>query len=138
MSRTPGTEQYSGVQHGFTLIEVLVAVAVLAIAMGAIIGAVSRYADNAGYLREKSVALWVAHNRLARFTLAADWPPTGEQNGQTRMAGRTWYWHARTRNTQDPALRRIDVKVAAKKDGATVASLTGFMTRPAQTAQGQP
>lgn len=138
MSATQRTERQPFRQRGFTLIEVLVAVAVLAIAMGAIIGAVSRYADNAGYLREKSVAGWVAHNRLARFTLAPHWPATGEQNGHTRMAGRTWYWHAKTQATQDPALRRIDVTVSANKGGATVASLTGFMTRPAQSAQPQP
>ena len=52
---------------GFTLIEMLVAVAVLAIAMAAILGGMARYADNAGHLRERTLGLWVAHNRLVEF-----------------------------------------------------------------------
>ena len=56
-------------QPGFTLIEVLVAVAVLAIAMGAIMSAMTRYTANAVHLQERSMALFVAHNRLTEILL---------------------------------------------------------------------
>ena len=69
--------------HGFTLIEILVAVTVLAVAMGAIISGMARFAANAGYLREKTVALWVAHNRLTEIELEPSWPSVGKSDGAT-------------------------------------------------------
>ncbi len=111
---------------GFTLIEILVALAVLAIAMSAVIAATGRYADNAAYLREKTLATWVARNRLGEFLLAPTWPDTGHSDGDTRMGHRRWWWRAQVSQTQDPQLRRIDVEVRASKDGSPVASLSGF------------
>lgn len=99
--------------------------------MGAIISATARYADNAAYLREKTVATWVARNRLAELLLAPAWPDTGESDGDTRMGNQHWFWHAQVSNTPDSRLRRIDVEVRATEKGAPVASLSGFMTPPA-------
>lgn len=115
--------------QGFTLLELLVAVAILAIAMGALLSGFARYADQAGYIRERSIATWVAHNRLTELELQADWPGTGRSDGDMEMAGQKWRWQVKISATDDPRLRRLDVRVLApnalkKDDPDTVASAT--------------
>jgi general secretion pathway protein I len=125
MRRTgPGT-------RGFTLVEVLVAVAVLAIAMAAVIGAMARQADNAGYLKQKTLALWVAHNRLAEVQLQPEVPGTGRSDGKVEMGGFEWQWEAVVRATEDPRLRRIDIVVRRPEDRkGSLAQLSGFLAVP--------
>lgn len=120
--------------RGFTLVEVLVAVAVLAIAMAAVIGAMARQADNAGYLKQKTIALWVAHNRLAEIQLQTSAPGVGRADGRVEMAGIEWRWDSVVRNTEDPRLRRVDIEVrgpAQKTSDGAFAQLTGFVGLPA-------
>ncbi|NGY06310.1 type II secretion system minor pseudopilin GspI [Solimonas terrae] len=100
-------------QRGFTLIEILVAVAIVAIAMGAIIAGMARFVDNAAYLREKTIAVWVAHDRLAELELQREWPDVGKSNGETEMAGASWKWELEVQKTGDEHLRRVDVRVLA-------------------------
>lgn len=114
-------------QRGFTLVEMLAAVAVLAIAMAAILAGLARYAGNAAHLRERTVGLWVAHNRMTEVQLQPQWPDTGTSDGSMEMAGRTWGWEAEVQKTQDDNLRRIDISVTAP-DGAVAARLTGFLS----------
>lgn len=115
---------------GFTLLEVLVAVTVLAIALGAIISGMARHADQAGYLRQKTVGLWVAHNRMTEITLQAEWPDTGKSDGDMEMAGAKWKWIAHVQATEDPKLRRVDVTVQAPgvREG-DIAQLSGFIAK---------
>ncbi len=117
---------------GFTLVEVLVAVAVLAMALGAVISGMSRYAANAGYLRQKTVALWVAHNRLTEIALEPNWPDTGKSDGRMEMAGIEWQWRSTVQATQDENLRRVDVEVLAPddpKNKGVLASVSSFVTK---------
>lgn len=116
-------------EHGFTLLEVLVAVAILAIALGAIIAAGGRYADTAGSLHTKTLALWVAHNRLTKIEMSPKWPDTSTSSDDTKMGGRRWTWHVKVSATPDPTLRRVDVHVTPKgKDDESKASLTAFLS----------
>ncbi|MGQ0697577.1 MAG: type II secretion system minor pseudopilin GspI [Panacagrimonas sp.] len=118
-------------QRGFTLVEVLVAVAVLAIAMAAVISAMARQADNAGYLRQKTIALWVAHNRLGEIQLEQDQPSTGRTEGKAEMSGVEWKWQAEVKATPDERLHRVDLTVTgpAQKNqkSGSLAQLTGFL-----------
>ncbi|TAM09611.1 MAG: type II secretion system protein GspI [Nevskiaceae bacterium] len=115
--------------HGFTLLEVLVAVAVLAVAMGAIIASGGRYADRASDLRVKTLALWVAHNRLAEIEMTPSWPQTGTSSDDVEMGGRKWTWHVKVSATPDPTLRRVDVRVTPQgQDADNQASLTAFLS----------
>jgi general secretion pathway protein I len=120
--------------RGFTLVEVLVAVAVLAMALGAVISGMARFTSNAAYLRQKTIAVWVAHNRLTEIALQPSWPDIGKTNGEAEMAGVKWRWKADVKKTDDDNLRRIDLDVMAPDDrrgnsnnNAILASVSSFV-----------
>ncbi len=119
-------------QAGFTLIEVLVAVAILAMALGAIIVGGSRYADNAFYLRDKTIASWVAHNVLNEWQLSDVYPDIGSREGQREMAGREWEWNAQISKTPDPDVRRVDLTIRLKEqdEDAQLITISAFLTPP--------
>lgn len=113
--------------RGFTLIEILAAVAVLAIALAAILSGMARYADSAGHLREKMLATWVAHNRMTELELQPTWPSVGHSNDKTDMAGFTWQWQVEVKATPDDKLRRVDVSVQRPdQPDANLIQLSGF------------
>jgi len=116
--------------------EMLVAVAVLAIALGAIIGNAARYADSAAGLRDKSIALFVARNRMAELDLSRTWPATGRANEDVEMGGIKWVWRTEVKTTPDPTLRRVDVRVEKKDDksGVAFATLSGFISNVGRQA----
>jgi general secretion pathway protein I len=114
-------------QCGFTLVEMLAAVAVLAIAMAAILSGMARYADNTAHLRERTMGIWVAHNRLTEIELQPQWPDVGKSDGDMQMAGRLWRWEVEVQKTEDPHLRRIDIQVLSPNREGNAASLSSFI-----------
>lgn len=96
---------------GFTLVEVLVALLVLALAMTALQMRIGQYLDDAAYLRDKTIALWVAQDQLTLLQLAArlgQARPEATQTGSVNMAGRTWYWEVQiTPGEPDNALQLV-------------------------------
>jgi general secretion pathway protein I len=105
--------------RGFTLIEVMAALIIVSLGMFAVIQAVSQTANNTSYLRDKSVAHWVAMNHITELRLAPNPPAVGETTGEVEMAGSRWRWSARIVQTDVKSMRRIDVGVAPvteKKD----------------------
>lgn len=116
--------------QGFTLLEVLIALAVLAIALAALIQSAGGYAANEAYLRDRTTAQWVAHDVLTQWQLKNDWPSVGEQHGTREFDGRTWDWKVKITQTPDQDLRRLDVTVrldGAAKGGTPLGALTGFI-----------
>ena len=97
--------------RGFTLIEVLVALAIVAIGMAAVMGALTSSANTISYLRDKTFAQWVALNQIANLRLSGQQPPIGNSNGDTDFAGRSWHWRQEVVATQVPGVERIDVSV---------------------------
>jgi general secretion pathway protein I len=118
-------------RNGFTLVEILVALAIVAIALAAGMRALAQATDSASALKARTLALWVAQNRLAAAQIAQPWPALGEDSGASEQAGVSFVWRVRVAITPNPAFRRIDISVAepAAPDYA-LAQLTGFIGNP--------
>lgn len=116
--------------RGFTLLEVLVALAVFATAMTALILSGSQRADQMGYLRDRTLAGWIASDRITALQLETGWPEPGTREGEVEMAGRTWHWQAEVRETPEEAVRRVDVAVAREAEGEPVSRVTGYLAAP--------
>ncbi|MBK8537163.1 MAG: type II secretion system minor pseudopilin GspI [Candidatus Competibacteraceae bacterium] len=126
-------------QTGFTLLEVLVALAVLAIAMGAIIGAATQSINTVATLRDQTFASWVALNQINGLLLESKpWPAEGSRTGSAELANRTWRWEARFSKTDDPDLRRLDLTVRASENGAELSKLVAFKGKPPEKAPTDP
>lgn len=122
-------------RQGFTLLEVLVALAVVAIALAALIKGGVQSATTTAHLRDKSLAHWVAMNRVVELSLQKEWPPLGESRNEEKMADQQWYCLARITTTDDPDLRRVEVEVRtrADSDAPSLQRLIAFLPRPAAT-----
>lgn len=116
---------------GFTLIEVLVALAVLALALAAAIRAGGAYVGNQAYLQERTLAHWVARNALTELELGEEWPGIGERSDSARLADLDWEWEATISETPDPDLRRVELSVwlGREAEGEPLAGLTGFLEK---------
>ena len=76
--------------RGFTLLEVLIALAIVAMSVGALLGTVTSSASNVIYLKEKTLAEWVALNRLTEVRIDQNMPAKGARTGNTVMGGQRW------------------------------------------------
>jgi general secretion pathway protein I len=116
---------------GFTLLEVLVALAVVAITLAALIKGGADSAANASYLRDRSLAHWVGMNVVAEYQLEATWPRPGRFQGDEEMAGQRWYWRAEVSETFDQDVRRLDVRVYAddRTEAQALSSLAAYLPR---------
>lgn len=117
---------------GFTLLEVMVALAVLAIAMGAIIGIATQSVNTIGQLRDQTFAGWVALNKINELVLASTpWPDEGSRQGSVELANRTWRWEASFQKTDDPDLMRLDLTIRQRDaNGPVLTTLVAFKSRP--------
>lgn len=100
---------------GFTLVEVMVAMAVVAVALPALLFTLLQQLDGAEYLRNRSIASWVAANKLAELRLVLDKAgslPTGRLQGETAMAGRDWFWWVEQQATEVPGFIRVEISVS--------------------------
>jgi general secretion pathway protein I len=132
----------TGAERGFTLVEVMVALMVIAIALPALLKALYQQIDGTAYLRDKSIAQWVATNKLAenRIQLARnDVLYRGERNGITRMADRDWFWWSVSEPTEVEDFYRLEVIVAASEESRDqpLYTVVGFLHARTVTTSGR-
>jgi general secretion pathway protein I len=125
------------------LIEVLVALAIVAIGMAAVLESLSSSANTISYLRDETLTEWVGLNQVATTRLnlqPGQVPPTGNTQGDIDYAGRSWHWRQEVIETQVKGIVRIDVKVrpaevkAGEDNGwyVTVSGIAGDALAPMQ------
>ena len=114
--------------RGFTLIEVLAALVIVALGMMGVIEAVTQSARNGTYLREKTLAHWIAMNVVTERRLAAAPPAIGKSSDEVEFAGTHWKYEITTTQTQVESMRRMDVSVrqADSPEGTSLATVSGF------------
>jgi general secretion pathway protein I len=114
---------------GFTLVEVLVALMIVAMGLAALMVAVSGAARTSGYLRDKSLAQWIALNRLSEVRLNVNKSAQNADTGELKFANRTWHYDTRYFDTSITSMKRIVVRVYAgdaKTKGNPLAESTSF------------
>lgn len=119
--------------RGFTLIEILVALAILSIVMVTVVKNTATTVSNAGYLRDRTFAHWVAMNKAAELQLAGQWPTQAQEQGEVDLANRSWLYTVVFTETPDPDMRRVIVSVALAKDmesSTPLATLVVYLARP--------
>lgn len=115
---------------GFTLIEVMVALTIIAISLSALLSTSGTQANSASYLKQKTLAHWVAVNELTQIRIAKEFPDVGDKKGETTMASNDWYWIRTTKKTEDDNARQITFTLYSDK-GRTqnITSLIGYANR---------
>lgn len=108
----------AGRTRGFTLLEVMIALAVLSVCSAGLITAVSQTVRQGGRLEEKTLATWVANNRIAEMRATRAYPRIGRESATASMGGRNWTLDIQTFRTPTRDLRRVEVGVAAKLNGS--------------------
>lgn len=116
--------------RGFTLLEVLVALALLALAMAALVHTVSAQATQLRETRLRTEAQWVASNVLAQARLAPVPPPAGPREGRMAMGQREWIWRWVATPSPTPGVSHLRISVHAPDDGRQVLALDGFVAPP--------
>ncbi|SET39829.1 type II secretion system minor pseudopilin GspI [Thalassotalea agarivorans] len=101
---------------GFTLIEVLIAMAVFSIAGIAIVSATSNSARSLGFVEQKMIANWVASNQLTEIHLEQSWPPKNNKKGMVEIAGAEWFWVQKVVATTNNDMKAVTVEVRQNED----------------------
>ena len=126
--------------RGFTLVEVMVALAVVAVALPALLVALSQQVDATAYLRDKSMAQLVAANKLVEIRILSRVRQSllkGRDSGVAEMGDREWYWWIESKATEVPEFQRLQIDVAAREEDEkqplfTLVAFMGSDLKPAE------
>ncbi len=120
------------------MLEVLVALAVLGIALGAIIQSIGATTSNVAHLKTKTFAHWVAMNVVAEYQARQQYPSLDGDEGSEEMGGKEWFWKTKVADAPLAAegfsienVRRVDIEVRANRnDPRPVVSIMTFIGKP--------
>ena len=115
---------------GFTLIEVVIALAVAALGLAAVTAAVSQMIDAGRSMRERTYASWIAQNKIVEMRLANAVPKVSSTSGDIVYANLEWSWRATVSETGIDKLYRVDVVVGLATSETSAGSVTGFIGEP--------
>lgn len=115
---------------GFTLIEVMLAMAIFSIAGVALLGVADNSYRHISHLEEQMFANWVASNQLVEVSLDTAWPPKNNKKGEVELAGKTWYWQQKVIKTANKEMRSVVMEVRANEDDELVtASIMTYLSQ---------
>ena len=122
--------------RGFTLLEVMVALAIVALALTAVAASMNQMIGTATTMQERTYASWIAQNKIAEMRLANVMPEVNTTTGEVEFANARWIWRAVVSETGVANFRRIDVTVSNETDDYEIRTVTGFIGEP-QAAPGR-
>jgi general secretion pathway protein I len=117
-------------QPGFTLIEVMVALAIISLSLLAAAAVMGEMINKSNAMREKTYASWIAQNKIAELRLANVLPEVSATSGEVEYAGSNWYWRAEISETGIENLYRINVTVSHPDSDSKVRTVTGLIGEP--------
>src|SRR5688572_1015738 len=115
---------------GFTLLEVLIALAILALGMMAVHKALNDYTATAAYTEQKTLASWIATNKLTELAIAPVWPELGDSDEDIEFARQQWRCEIEVSETEVESLRRVDVSVRLLSDPERVVHKVSALIEP--------
>ena len=121
--------------RGFTLLEVMVALIIVAFSLTALTASMNQMIDAANTLRERTFASWIAQNKITEMRLANVIPDVSATSGEIEFGNTEWEWRAVVSETGIENFRRIDVAVSHYGADYVILTVTGFIGEPVQIGQ---
>lgn len=115
--------------RGFSLLEVMVALAIAAIGLAAVSQAMQVNIDAASRIRQRTLATWVAANRMAELRMLRQFTTSGKNTGQSQMGDLVWRFEETFDSTPDPNIARVDIQVYPAEGNQVSAALSGYLAR---------
>jgi general secretion pathway protein I len=117
-------------QQGMTLLEVMLALVIMATSGVAVMNAASGALNGQAHLQNKTFALWVASNSLVELKLKKLWPAASWQYDSTEFADVTWYLRYKSVETGDNNFKALDIEVSDVERGRALANLRTYIAKP--------
>lgn len=124
------TSRRSERSAGFTLVEVMVALAVAGLSLAAVAASIGQMVDAASVIQERTYASWIAQNKIAELRLTNELPEVSTTSGEVDYAGLEWAWRATISETGVENLFRVDVEVSFAGSDDVIRTVTGFIGEP--------
>ena len=121
--------------RGFTLLEVMVALVIIALSLAGVAGSMGQMIDTANTMRDRTYASWIAQNRITELRLSGVIPEAGETSGEVDYANTSWSWTAEIEETGIENLFKVDVYVGYAGSDDTIRQVTGFIGEPIPPGQ---
>ncbi len=115
---------------GFTLVEVMVALAIAGLSLAAVAASISQMVDAGSAMQERTYASWIAQNKITELRLANVVPEVSATNGELQYAALEWAWRATISETGVENLFRVDVEVSYAGSDDIIRTVTGFIGEP--------
>lgn len=119
----------------FTLVEVMVALAIIALSLTAVAAKMGRMIDTSNAMRERTYASWIAQNKITELRLANVIPEVTATSGEVEYANNTWDWRAVVSESGIENLYRVDVSISYAGNDNVIRTVTGFIGEPVPLGQ---
>ena len=117
-------------ERGFTLLEVMVALAIVAFSLTAVAASMNQMIGSANTMRDRTYASWIAQNKITEMRLSGNVPEVSTTSGELDYGNGTWAWRAVVSETGIDSFMRVDVYVSRVDEDYVIRTVTGFIGEP--------